>query len=79
LAYQTKSEDGRHVATETNDRGTVEVAAAYDIAEDKFRYHVYVTPRNGERAKVPVESPWTNSLKDAFEEGMTAGRYSLPS
>jgi hypothetical protein len=78
MTYTVRSENGRQVATETSAAGTVEVAAGYDINEDKFRYHVYVTGRTGEREKLPVGVPFASTLTEAFEEGMTVGRLSIP-
>lgn len=77
LAPVYRTEDGRRIATANYKGGVIEVAAGYDIGEDAYRFHVYVTDQAGDRQKVYVGKPFADSLEAADIAGFAAGKEKL--
>jgi len=72
-----RNEDGRRCATASYKGATIEVVAGYDIGQDAFRYHVYVTGKDGTRESVYIGTPYAGSLEEADIAGFTAGKEKL--
>jgi len=77
LSPQIHTQDGRTTATAIYRSNTLEVAAGYDINEDCFRFHAYVTNEMGNRTKVACTPAIASSLNQALTNGLEAGRLAV--
>ncbi len=56
------------------------VVTGYDVINDRFPVHVYLTPPNGEEFKFPSDDIFGDSVEDAFRRGflMLEGWFENP-
>lgn len=73
FGFTTREEDGRRIATGQHKGSTVEVIAGYDINEDAYRIHVYVTPSGGQRTKIDVAPRYVPTMDEAISAGLGFG------
>lgn len=75
LENLVQTENGpRFARTATYQGKTIEVATGYNIKDDNWLVHVYITT-NGERAKPGFSS--CNTMQAAFEWGFDFGREAI--
>ena len=79
LIPQIQTQDGRTTATTTFNNHTIEVVAVYDINEDRFPFHVYVTDFAKKRKKIDFSPSFAQSLKQAIEDGLEFGKVAVES
>ncbi|WP_432727512.1 hypothetical protein [Variovorax sp. W6] len=73
IEHIVQTESGPRNVLQGMYRGTkIEVVSGYDIAQDGWPFHVYMTPASGQRARLfEPPSPYrSDTLSAAFDEGM---------
>ncbi len=73
LIPQTQNLDGRIIATAPYRNQIIEVVAGYDINQDAYRFHVYVTNTIGVGTKVDCQTSLAHSEEQAISEGLKFG------
>lgn len=73
IEHIVQTESGPRNVLQGMYRGTkIEVISGYDIAQDGWPFHVYMTPTNGQRSRLfnPPSPYRSDSLSAAFDRGM---------
>jgi len=73
LIPQTQNLDGRILATAQYRNQIIEVVTGYDINQDAYRFHVYVTNNQGVRSKVNCQTSLAPTEELAISEGLQYG------
>jgi len=69
IAAQYRTQDGRNSAHATYAGQMIEVVTGYDINEDRYPFHVYVT-KGGVRYKVDCKSAFESNKDAALDAGL---------
>lgn len=64
-ALQHRTEQGRTTYFGRIAGNNVRLVVGYDIAADKYRFHVYVTRGNGQEEKIDIADPTAGTEEEA--------------
>lgn len=72
MARKDISAAGRVAFLDEHKNWAIEVATGYDVVNDQWPVHVYVTPPAGVREKLAVYEPVRSNMDDALAHGYAA-------